>query len=167
MNQLESLQDWFNKLAPRERIMVAVCGVVVVIALIWSLLIKPLYISSADLEDRVTRKQAQLANLQELAAQVKASGNAPTTSLSGSNDSLVVLIDRTTRSSDLAQYLKRNQPDGTAGVRLRFEGAPFDKLVVWLGELKQSYGMSMVTANFDDAGAGRVNCSLVITRGGS
>lgn len=164
MNVINDVQAWFTQLAPRERIMVVTCGIVIVMALIWSLLIKPVYIGSAELEDRVAQKQAQLASLQELASQINTDGQSGTRT--GRSESIVVVIDRTTRSRQLAQYLKRNQPDGNTSVRLRFEGAPFDVLVAWLGELKQSYGMTMVTANFDEAGTGRVNCSLVITRAG-
>jgi general secretion pathway protein M len=166
MNPAEEIQAWFSQLAPRERIMVAGCGVVVVLALIWTLVIKPVYAGSAALEVRVIEKEAQLASLQELASQVRPAGASNSAGTQNSNNSIVVVIDRTTRSRQLAQYLKRNQPDGE-NVRLRFEGAPFDALVAWLGELKQNHGMTMITANFDEAGVGRINCSLVITRAGN
>ena len=39
-------------------------------------------------------------------------------------------------------------------------------LVTWLGELKTNYGMHISTANFDESGTGRVNCSLVVVKGG-
>jgi general secretion pathway protein M len=166
MNPLLELQAWFAQLASRERIMVTACAAVSILALIWTFILQPVYIGSADLESRVKEKQAQLASLQELASQIQP-GNAPQSGKNESrNDSIVVVIDRTTRSRQLAQYLKRNQPDGN-NVRLRFEGAPFDILVAWLGELKQNHGMTMVTANFDEAGVGRINCSLVITRAGN
>jgi type II secretory pathway component PulM len=114
----------------------------------------------------VAEKQVQLASLQELAGQITPAGSSQAGGGQDRNDSIVVVIDRTTRSRQLAQYLKRNQPDGN-NVRLRFEGAPFDVLVAWLGELKQDHGMTMITANFDEAGVGRINCSLVITRAGN
>jgi general secretion pathway protein M len=166
MNPAQELQAWFSQLAPRERIMVAGCGVVVVLALIWTAIIKPVYTNSAALEVRVAEKQAQLASLQELAGQITPAGSSQAGGGQNRNDSIVVIIDRTTRSRQLAQYLKRNQPDGN-NVRLRFEGAPFDVLVAWLGELKQDHGMTMITANFDEAGVGRINCSLVITKAGN
>jgi general secretion pathway protein M len=168
MNPLEMLQAWFTKLAPREQIMVAVCGVFVVGALVWSAGIEPLFKNGALLEQRVAKKQAELSNLQELAGQVRwaADGQSGASTPPNNTDSIVVVIDRTTRSRQLAQHLKRNQPDGNNSVRLRFEGASFDTLVTWLGELKTTYGMTMVTASFDEAGIGRVNCSLVITRAG-
>lgn len=168
MSQLDPLKLWFASLAPRERVMVAGCAVFIVVAAIWSLGIQPLFTQTAMLEQRVTQKQAQLGSLQEMAARMKPAGDARSgaTASRNSNDSLVVVIDRTTRSRQIAQFLKRNQPDGNTSVRLRFEGAPFDTLVSWLGELRSEYGMTMITANFDEAGAGRVNCSLVISRPG-
>lgn len=160
------MMDWWQQLAPRERLMVTICGAFILFALFWSLVIKPLYAGGARLEEQVAGKQSQLANLQELASQVTpAASNAGGPRIS-SNESIVVIIDQTTRSNSLASYLKRNQPEGTTGVRLRFEGAPFDDLVSWLGSLKQNYGMRTVSANFDEAGQGRVNCSLVLDRAG-
>lgn len=166
MNQLDWLNNWFTQLAPRERIMVSVCGVVIVLAVVWTGIVKPVYTGTAALEERVIQKQAQLASLQELASQLQFSRDAGSGANRGArtNDSIVVIIDRATRSRQLQQYLKRNQPDDSGGVRLRFEGAPFDALVGLLGELQRSYGMTMVSGNFDEAGTGRVNCSLVIAR---
>jgi len=161
------LQRWLE-LAPRERILVAVCGAFIVFALVWWLLIQPLYKGSARLAEEVAVKQAQLPNFQELAARagVGAGGRTQSASQTSSADSIVVVIDKTTRQSGLAAYLKRNQPEGDAEVRLRFEDAPFDLLITWLGELNQQHGMVTLSANFDAAGPGRVNCSLVLRRAG-
>jgi general secretion pathway protein M len=158
------MREWWEQLAPRERLMVAVCTAFIVCALIWSLAIQPVYTGAAALEEKVASKQARLANLQELASKLTPqTGNQPA-QMQGTNESIVVVIDRTTRSRTIANYLKRNQPEGDASVRLRFEDAPFDELIAWLAELKQVYGMVTVTANFDEAGPGRVNCSLVLSR---
>ena len=160
------IQEWFDQLAPRERILVSACGSLIALALVWVLVVQPIYASSAKLAERVSEKQAQLANLQELASRVQP-GSTPRQRLTqGRNESIVIIIDRTTRNRQLAPYLKRNQPEGNSGVRLRFEGAPFDQLVEWIGEL-QAYGMTTATANFDVAGTGRVNCSLLLKRSGT
>ncbi|MGI9289653.1 MAG: type II secretion system protein GspM [Gammaproteobacteria bacterium] len=163
---LAPAQEWFDSLAPRERIMVSVCGVFIVLAVIWSGIIQPIYTGTAELEDRVMNKTAQLASLQEQASKIPnysdASSGASGPRPGSSNESIVVVIDRSVRSRQLQQFLKRNQPDGSGGVRLRFEGAAFDDLIGLLGELHQSYGMTLVSGNFDEAGPGRVNCSLVV-----
>lgn len=159
------IKDWLDGLSPRERLMVIGCGVVIVLALIWVLGIQPLIKQSTGLQERVQNKRAQLTALHELAGQLPAGGSAATFS---SEDSIVVVIDRTTREKQLATYLKRNQPeDDSRSVRLRFEGAPFDALVSWLGELSDRYAMTVTNASFDGADAGRVNASLVIRRAGA
>lgn len=158
------LERW-QQLAPRERLLVTICGAFVVFAITWWLIVQPLYKGSARLAEEVANKQSQLVNFQELAARMIASnGNRQAATQLTSTDSIVVIIDKTTRQSTLATYLKRNQPEGDAEVRLRFEGAPFDLLVTWLGELNQQYGLITLTANFEAAGPGRVNCSLVLRR---
>ena len=83
-------------------------------------------------------------------------------------DSLVVVVDQTTRSAGLAMYLKRNQPDGASSIRLRFENAPFDTLVEWLAELQSKYNVSAISANIDMASdPGRVNCNFTLGRTGA
>lgn len=160
------MQDWLNSMSARERIMVLGCGAFIVLATVWALALKPMLNSADGLEDRVTDKRAQLANLQELAAQIDLSTPGGTSRPANANQSLVVIIDRTTREKQLAGFLKRNQPEGPGSVRLRFEGAPFDALAGWLGELNNSYGLTADNANIDRAGPGRVNVSLVLRRGG-
>ena len=79
--------------------------------------------------------------------------------------SLVVLIDHSTRERGLGAYLKRNQPEGANGVRLRLENTPFDELAAWLGEVQSRHGLAAVSASFDPSGElGRVNSSLVLER---
>lgn len=146
--------------------MVMICGAFIAMALFWAMIVRPLYSGSAQLQEDVAAKQGQLANLQELASQIAPGGQVQSVTREGGNDSIVVIIDRTTRERSLANYLKRNQPEGDAGVRLRFEDAPFDPLVDWLGELSQTYGMLVVSASFDGAGVGRVNCNIVLERPG-
>jgi len=158
------MRGWFMELSARERLMVSACAAFILLAVIWVAGVQPLLKAAGGLDERVATKRAELANYQELAGQLQAAPQGPgRPGLQGRGDSIVVIIDRTTRQRQLAGYLKRNQPEGN-GVRLRFEGAPFDALVSWLGELNDRYGMTTVNASFDDAGNGRVNCSLVLQR---
>jgi general secretion pathway protein M len=160
------MQDYWQQLAPRERLLLMVGAAFILFALLWTMGLRPLYQNTAKLQQQVADKQGQLANFQELAGSFVAGSSRQSNNQARSNDSIVVIIDRTTRDSALAGYLKRNQPEGTGSVRIRLEAAPFDQIVEWLGELNGNYGMTIVTANFDDAGEGRVNCSLVLSRRG-
>ncbi len=162
------LQNWLRGMTPRERLMVGVTAVFVIVALIWLLLLNPLYTSKAKLETRVAEKSTLLVELQRRAAQRSSNPGSSAMPVQGLNQSIVVVIDRTTRLRGLSDYLKRNQPDGNNTVRLRFENAPFDDLVTWLSEVKTGYGLTTTSASIDLAGPpGRINCSLVLDRNGA
>jgi type II secretory pathway component PulM len=62
-----------------------------------------------------------------------------TTAAAPSNESLVVLIDRSARECGLGAALTGQTPNGENGIRVRLEQAEFDKLVVCLGSLQQSH----------------------------
>ena len=162
------LRERFEQLAPRERLMVSVCAVFVFLMLVWTLVVQPVIAARAGLLERVDSKQIQLVSFQSLAANAISNRDAQASNAATkSNDSVVVIIDRATRNRQLSKYLKRNQPDGQMGVRLRFENAPFDQLMSLLGELQSNYGMITSNASFDSVGTGMVNSSLVLTRDGS
>jgi general secretion pathway protein M len=70
-----------------------------------------------------------------------------------------------TRSHGLAPYLKRNEPDGTASIRLRFENAPFDDLINWLADMQATQAVTVINASADPSqDAGRVSANLQLSR---
>ena len=161
-----AVNAWLRGMTPRERIMVATAAVFVDGALVWLLILNPLYTAKASLTERVADKASLLAQLQQRAAAGSPVSNGP--EVQGLDQSIVIVIDRTARLRGLSEYLKRNQPDGNNTVRLRFENAPFDDLVTWLSEVKTGYGLATTSASIDVAGPpGRVNCSIVLERSGA
>jgi general secretion pathway protein M len=160
------MRDWFDQLEPRERLLVMIAGALVVVALVVVLGVRPIMTQSKRSQEIVTDKRALLAELREVATRLGPQrGAAAQAGNVDSTQSLVLVIDQTTRNSGLAQHLKRNQPDGTNSIRLRFENAPFDAMVTWLNGLQTQHGMAVTAANIDGAPeAGRVNCNLTLTR---
>jgi len=160
------MKEWFEQLEARERMLVMIAGGLVVVALIVSLGVRPIVNQSARGHERVEDKRELLAELREVAERLGPQrGGATQTSVASGSQSLVLVVDQTTRSSGLAQHLKRNQPDGASSIRLRFENAPFDALITWLDGLQSQHGMSVTSANIDVAAeSGRVNCNLTLAR---
>jgi len=159
------LKDWFFQLNDRERWLVSSAAALTVVLLIFLLAVVPLLSGTKRAEQQVTDKKALLAELDELAARLGPGAGGSSGPAAGADQSLVVLVDRTTRSAGLSGYVKRNQPDGSSNIRLRLENAPFDELMEWLANLKSQYGLIAMSANIDTAqDVGRVNCNLVLTR---
>jgi len=115
---------------------------------------------------RVEKKTADLVWMRSMAPQVAAARNSGSTT--SSNESLVVLIDRTARQAGLGSSLRDQSPNGQHSLRLRLESASFDSLVAWLALLQQQHGVAVETANVDVGSApGLVNASVTVGQAGA
>jgi len=76
-------------------------------------------------------------------------------------ESLVVLIDRSARESGLAQALTGSQPVGDGGMRVQLEQADFNLLSGWVSRLSSQHGVRVEAASVTSAGTpGIVNASV-------
>ena len=160
------MKVWFEALQPRERIAVAIAALFVAFAIIYFAIWAPLAGAQANLSASVTTWERALTELRPLKVAVRdnASGAART---ANPGQSLVVIVDSTLSRFQLSSSLQRSQPTGQNGIRVEFEGAAFDDLMLWLGELSASYGMQVQSGNFSTTSqdiAGRVNASLTLER---
>lgn len=159
------MNDWLESLEPRERLMVAAAGVFVVFALFWFVVWAPLDRSQEELRSRVDNWQTSIAELRPLIGTIQAGGSAP--DVTNSTQSLVVIVDNTLRARNLYSALQRSQPTATDGIRVEFENAVFDDLVLWLGELGSQFGLQVESASISIASGGergRVNASVSLAR---
>jgi general secretion pathway protein M len=164
---MQKLKDRFSALKPRERVIVVVGGALVVLVAVYILALAPFYSAVNATAQRVAKKEGDLAWMRSVGGEVLAlSANAPAVA-APTGESLVVLIDRSARECGLGSALTGQTPSGENGIRIRLEGAEFDKLVVCLGSLQQAHSVTIESANIDrTAKPGFVNASLVLTRAG-
>jgi general secretion pathway protein M len=161
---MQKLKDWFFSLQPRERMLVLGGAVVLLLFVIYFLALAPFYSAVNGRAERVAKKQGDLAWMRSVGGEILALGASQMPAVS-SNESLVVLIDRSARECGLGSSLTGQTPNGENGIRVRLEQAEFDKLVVCLGSLQQSQSVTIESANIDRTGKpGFVNASLVLTR---
>ncbi|MFL6551457.1 MAG: type II secretion system protein GspM [Povalibacter sp.] len=160
---MQTLRDWFTSLKPRERLMVSVGGIAVLFAALF-ICVAPFYKSIQAQSERVQRKQADLAWMRSVAPELQALGQNQVVT-TPSDESLVVLIDRTARECGLGTALTGQTPNGETGIRVRLESAAFDVLVKCLGQLQQVHAVTIESATFDrTAKPGLVNANLVLNR---
>lgn len=161
------MKAWFANLEPREQMFVSAAGVFVAIAILWFGLWAPLDRNHADAKIRVESWKRSLAELRPMRGQIQlANSGRPATQ--GQNQSLVVIVDNSLRQRELTPYLQRSQPtpSGT-GIRVEFESAPFDDLMLWLGDLHRQYGLDLESGSFSTSSSdspGRVNSSVTLQR---
>ena len=161
------MKDWYASLQPRERVFVALAVVAIALAGGWFGLWVPLDTNHGAAQARVDNWRQSLAELRPMRGQVQAAASGRPTNINP-NQSRVVIVDTSLRQRGLTNSLQRSQPtpSGT-GIRVEFEAAAFDDLVLWLGDLNRQYGLQVESANFSVAATdspGRVNSSVTLQR---
>jgi len=161
------MKGWFASLAPRERVFITVAIVFVGISVAWFGLWQPLDARHKAVMQSVDAWRDGLGALRPMKGQVQASaeGVAVAQTL---NQSLVVIVDNSLRQRGLYNALQRSQPTPAGdGIRVEFEQAAFDDLMLWLGDLHRQYGLEVEAGSFSIAAndsPGRVNSSVTLRR---
>lgn len=160
MSALSSrLAAWYATLQPREQQVVR-AGALAAGALLVLGSVLRMHALVGGAQKRLAAKRADIAYIGSVMPELRA---APMPADRG--QSLVSVIDRTTRDGGLAASLRGTEPSGMNGVRVRFEGASFDALAVWLLRVQREYGLSVQAATLERTEApGRVNASLTFVR---
>jgi len=160
------MRSWFESLAAREQLSVAVAAVFLAFAILYFGIWSPLSSSQDELSSSVETWQRALAELRPLKQAVSSAGSGARSG-AGAGQSLVVIVDTTLSAHNLSGALQRSQPTGQNGIRVEFESAAFDDLVRWLGDLSSRYGLQVQSGNFSTSTQdlpGRVNASLTLER---
>ncbi len=156
---MQALLQYFAKLDERER-RIAIGGGIAAALLLILAIVLPLQRSVGAAQQRLERKRDDLLWLRSMAPQLiglRASGPPPL------RESLVVLVDRTARQAGLDKALVGSQPSGDGGLNVRLEQTPFDNVVAWLAQLRESYGVRVESAVVDTGNVvGTVNVSRVL-----
>ncbi len=147
----------------RERKLVAGGAVVLVLLMFYLMVWEPAAIAYDDLQKNVAAQQETLDWMKQAGRKVKAlRGSAQGGARSLGGRSLLAVVDQSARSGGLGAAIKRIEPDGSKGVKIWLEGAAFDAMVLWLGELSRSYRIDTSVITIEPQGAGRVNARLTL-----
>lgn len=154
---VDRLRRWYDGLAERDRRVlrwgVAAALVILVVGALWQT-----QAAVARTRDAVERKRLDLAFMQAASAEIIAAG--PSRPL-GSEEPLLVLVDRAAREAGLAGSIGASEPVAPDGLRVRFGAASFDSLVAMTARLAQQHGVAVTAANVDrGAEPGAVNATL-------
>lgn len=161
---MNAMRQWLDGLAPRERNLVYLAAALLGIAILYFAIVLPVTSAARQRTARIEQKTSDLAWMRQVAPQVMAAAAAG--GGMASNESLVVLVDRTAREAGIGSAIRDQSPAGETGLQLRLEGASFDVLVAWLASLQQQHGVGVDSATIGATSApGLVNASLTLTHG--
>jgi type II secretory pathway component PulM len=156
---VERAKAWYAGLEPREQTTVRWGAIGAAVLVVLGILLQS-HAAVNRAQQRLETKRADLAYIQSVLPELRA---APVPQ--GGGESLVIVVDRTTRDSGLAMALRGTEPAGQTSVRVRFEGASFDSMIAWLLRLQREYGVAVQAASFERGGApGVVNANVTLSR---
>jgi len=158
------VKAWFLSLAPRERVTVAVGGVVALGIVLYLVVIEPAIEAYGQRQERVARLERQVAWMEQAANEVRslrASGEVDAVGTSEQAPSLAV--ESVLAGSGLPQP-DSLKSDGDAGARLEFDQVPFDPFVRVLGRLRSEHGLVVTRADITRQGEGMVDARVTLER---
>ena len=158
---METVRNAWLRLAPRERQVIALGSALVAAVAAYLIVLAPFTRSLASLRVEVPKLEAHIAVMREqatLVERLRRSGSARTPAAK-----LPAVAEQAAESHGLRVTITRIEPEGTNGVRIALEGAPFNAMVAWLAELQQRSGLRVETAAIDAIeAAGTVNARLTL-----
>lgn len=161
-----SFANMIGNLDPRERNALIVGGIILGVLLIYTVLWKPFSSTVEKLAHTVQEQRAlqQWINTASSEAQrLRATKNTNSTVQNTAGQSLLSVVDQAAKKDRLGAALKRIEPEGTGKVRVWIEQAPFDDVVLWMGNLKNTYGVRVTNVSIDRQGASAlVNARITV-----
>ena len=162
------MKAWFESLDLRDRRMLIIGSALLGVMLFYVLVWEPLEDGVETLRKSNAEQQTRLQWMQQAVVEVKQlRGSSGRPAQLARGESLLAAIDRAASSNQLADALKRVQPDGSERARVWLEGASFDRLVHWVDSLQRQQGVRVVSRVFEAREeVGRVDARLVFEIGG-
>lgn len=163
------MKAWLASLEPRERNALMIGAAALTVMLVYFLGWQPFSARVDRLEQSVQEQRALkqwIAGTAQEAQRLRAT-QASSVPAGMGGQSLLAVVDQAARRDRLGSALKRIEPEGATTVRVWFEQAVFDDVLLWLGELRNSYGVRVVSVSIDRQGsAGLVNARVELEGGG-
>jgi len=154
--------DLLAQYSPREKAIVALALVVVIVLGVHAFVVEPYQERVATVRDAIDQQNADLAWMKSAVARLPAGGtNAGTVEIEGT---LANFIDQAVRSQGLSGQLSQMSPIGTDEVRIRYSAVDFNRLVKFIAQVSSS-GLDVKDLRISAAdNPGIVDSSIVLVR---
>ncbi len=152
-----TLAQWFNERSESERSMLLGAAAILLVLVI-SMALSPMYNSLQQNERRVARQYAELEQMKAIAGQSNSIPGKPVPP----GGSLVILLQESARGEGVA--IATMQPIGENSINTRLDDVPFNAMIRWLASL-EAQGISVQTASLRiGQESGTVDSSLLLRR---
>lgn len=153
------------RFSPRERRLLLVAGVLLLLFLGWLLLWRPLAAARDTLRGQVAQSAAELSWMRQALPALAGSAQSQAPRASDGR-SLLARVDAGAREAGLGETLLRVEPVSASEVRVSFGGADFDALVGWMEAFTAAHDATVTELSVQRVqGVGRVDARLALREG--
>ena len=139
---MNALKSWFLMLSSREKTLVAVATIAVTIMVFWLLILNPILNKNELLNKLTQSKQTELQLMQRQSTLVKQlQKQASSTIKKKVTGNPQQLVEKALQTWRLKPTLQRMQSRGANKVILSLKNAEADKVIRFIYELEQTYGL--------------------------
>lgn len=166
MNQLEALNFWYKNLEPREKLLVIITSVILLITIFYIAIWEPVYDGLEEQQKLYNSQQNILLWMKQASAEVKAlKRSGARANKRSSNQPVSLIIEQSASTAGLKKNLSKLESSGKTGAQAKLETASFDQMLIWINALKRNNGVIITSANIERADKpGTVNARLSFNR---
>ena len=157
------MKEWFDSLDPRERKVVTIGAIMLLLLSVYFLAWEPFSSKLDKLRKSSVANERTLSWMKQTSLEVKRLQRNSGGPKNLSGQSLLGLIDKTAKQHKLADAIKRVQPDGKTKALVRLESASFNNMILWLEQLQLRQGIEIVSSDIErQEQPGLVNARLIL-----
>lgn len=159
---MKLFSNYLSKLSEREKKLLIYGVTLIVIAMAWVFIYKPLTNTISQKESLLNTLKLQLREMKVSASQLK---QMKSVKLIKRNDNITFIswIDNQLVKSQLSEFVSRSEPKDNQTLILTFENVVFDQLIDWLQTLSKDYSINISEADINLIDKTNGICNVRIT----
>jgi type II secretory pathway component PulM len=131
------MSDWLAQYSLREKMIVAVALLTMLVIAVHSLVIEPYQLRVVELQSELEQQRADLDWMKSAVARLPA-GSADTNSTVEIAGTLANFVDQAVRKQGLSGQLTQMSPVGSDEIRMRYSAVDFNRLITFIAQVNAS-----------------------------
>lgn len=146
----QQIMQYWRQLQARERFVLVIAGVFFACLLFFNLLWQPWHTAIDHMQTILPHKRVELVWMRQQAKAVSSGGITQQSSIKGSRQSLLSVIEQSAKSSGVRKAIQQMVPrQENREVSVVLEGVSFNKWLRWIDGLSKQYGVEIKQLSAD------------------
>ncbi len=156
--------QWFNRLTAQEQRLIKIGSIIIVVALSWAFVYKPVIKAIDTKKGQKNYLQQQYKQMQSSKSTFLQKQKNAVNFRRDANKPFISWIDEQLATKKLTQFVTRSEPKDSQTVTITFESINFDELANWLQPLELNFGVHISEAdiNLIDRSNGLCNARITL-----